>query len=473
MAGSIAAALYYALVVVAVILAVVRNRETAAALAWSLAIVFLPVVGILAFFAFGFTKEPRRLRRKRIQLRRFRERHPGVDAPRPPVEARPRAVGWASLGRVAEELTGFPLREGNRVVLHTSGKAAFDAIFEAVERAERHVHVLMYIFRHDRLGKSLLDLLVKKARAGVRVRLLIDAVGSLGAWYSVRRLRRAGGEGAIFGPLHFLNRWFTLNFRNHRKIIVCDGHAGFFGGLNVGDEYLGDAVLDRDWYDAHFEAYGPVVRDLQYLFVEDWDFATGQTLPLEAPGDVAAKGPSTVQLVPGGPHQEIRAIRQLYLDAISRAEERLAIATPYFVPDASLRDAIRSAALRGVEITMLQQGRPPDYWLTYFASQYFAEEILCENVRLFEYRDGMMHAKMVIADGRWAAVGSANFDNRSLRLNFELVGLFEGAAEVQQIEACFREALSRSREVRLDDDERRTWIWRLGMESARLLSPLL
>ncbi|MCA8957348.1 MAG: hypothetical protein KDC87_14835 [Planctomycetes bacterium] len=340
-----------------------------------------------------------------------------------------------------------------------------------IERAARHhVHIESYIFRDDSLGRRMIGLLCEKARAGVQVRLILDGIGALLGYRLRRELARAGGHAVAFLP-----RLASPNLRNHRKIVVCDGAVGFFGGLNVGSEYLGRGkTRDRDWADMHMRLAGPSVWDLQWIFVEDWDFCTGEFLegtdyfaPSEGVGEAAA------QVIAGGPDERPNPVRQAFLGAFVRARRRILIATPYVVPDQGLRDVLELAARSGIEVIVVTQHPPPDHQLAFLCTLYYVRELEEAGVKVFGYRPGVMHAKAVAVDGEWAMVGTANLDNRSMFLNFEQMTLFDGAVEAAAVTAAIERLLLDS--TRLDAAwlRGRPWLQRVLIQPARLLAPLM
>jgi cardiolipin synthase len=268
--------------------------------------------------------------------------------------------------------------------------------------------------------------------------------------------------------------------RNHRKVLVVDGQVAFVGGLNVGDEYLGKVPRFGFWRDTHFRLEGPAVRDVQGVFLEDWDFASGEyvTDPEGAepgrsyyqPGK--GEGDCPVQVVESGPDREWKAIREIYFAAILSARQRLWIASPYFVPDAGLRDALRLAGYMGVDVRYLGQCYP-DKWVPHLAARYYFSEMLAAGVKVYQYTRGMMHSKVVLVDGKWASVGTANLDNRSLHLNFEVNCLFCSPQVVADLEAAFLGDLSTA--IRLDRPvyAQRPFAGRFLENACRLLSPIL
>lgn len=473
--GSFWALLYLALTIVMVVVVLMRKREPAAALGWSLVIVLLPILGSVLFLTLGVSELPRRLKRKVAHRHAFADRlTPGAatvdQTPPDPLVA----AAWEPGLRLLDSLGEPPTCPGNRVSLLEHGPEAFEQMRDAIQAAKHHIHLEMYIFRYDALGKALLDLLVHKAEQGIEVRLLVDYVGTLQRWRVLRKLRKAGGEGAVFLPLFAIGKRFAPNLRNHRKILVCDGRVGYFGGLNVGEEYLGRKRRDRDWCDAQIELRGPAVADLQALFVEDWDFASGKMLAGSAYFPAHEKrGDAPVRIVSGGPDRRVNPIREAYFYAITHARKRLYIASPYIVADHSIRTAMKSAARSGVDIRLITQSAPPDNYLAELAGSFYFEEMMRAGIRIFRYMPGMMHAKLLLADDDVAAVGSANLDNRSLGLNFELIGIFSGRAEVGAVQARFDEMFDRCQEVTPDTFGERPRLRRVAEGLARLLSPLL
>ncbi len=480
---------YYVLVSLVIVLILARKREPEAALAWILAVIFLPMIGIILFFLAGVRKIPTRLKRKLYHRNEFNKKfseqdiliNPIFDSFHTPDVVRssgPEFIPtqrWSALNIIADKLSDSRKRWGNSIELLADGEKAFDAIFTAIEAAKDHVHIEKFIFRYDQLGKRLVDLLIKKIKQNVEVRVLVDAFGSVFAWTLLARLRQAGGHAAVFMQLLPLFKRFTPNFRNHRKIVICDGSVGFFGGLNIGDEYLGHRKrLLSDWCDVHLKVAGPAVLDLQRIFAEDWDFATGEFLSEERYfRDIPAIGSAPIQIVSSGPDDDLNAIRSIYFSAMTHADQSLLVASPYLVPDLAIREALISAALRGVKVSILTQGLPPDYWLPHLASTFFWEDYLTAGIRIFLYQGGMMHAKFIVADNAWASVGSANIDNRSLALDFELVGLLDRRDEVEVIANWFEDKIKQSIEVDLEKLKKRSIFRRIAERGALLFAPLL
>jgi cardiolipin synthase A/B len=464
------------------------KSDSTSAVAWCLLIFFLPLVGAALFYLLGYQHVDRPLRRKRRHKLHYKA--PGertaADAPEPtrehsPVKVDPAEDLYREMHIVASRSGAYPLTLGNRVEIYHEGRPAFDAMLAAIHAARHHIHLQTFIFQYDEIGRTFLELLTRKAKEGVEVRLLYDAMGSLGLKH--RRLVdlvSAGGMAWPFMPVNPFRRRMQVNLRNHRKILVVDGQIGFVGGLNVGDEYLGKVPRFGFWRDTHMRVAGPGVADLQRVFAEDWDFASGQQLA--APDDRAAdklyfqpqpvEGPFPLQIIDSGPDRDIKGIREIYFTAILKARKRVWIASPYFVPDSGLLDALRLAGRLGLDVRFLGQNHP-DKWLPQFAARYYWSQVLPAGVKVYQYTKGMLHSKVVMVDGIWASVGSANLDNRSLHLNFEVNCLIYSPDAVAELEAAFERDLEDA--ILLDRHiyGRRPFAGRLLENACRLFSPVL
>jgi cardiolipin synthase len=460
------------LAIIAVLLptVIMQRKESGATLAWIMAIVLVPFVGLLAFWIFGTTRlRLRRRKRQRIEARLAPALHKlQAQSPTDP------SVGWLppSLLKLTESLDETGPQPGNEVTVLREGQAAFDTLEAAIDSSRHHVHLVYYIWEPDRTGARLRDALMRAARRGVQIRLLLDDVGSRGArrgFFQV--LVEAGGRVERFLRVNPLSRQLGLNNRNHRKIVVVDGETGFTGSMNVGDVYAG---LGEPWRDLHARIRGPVVNSLQEIFCQDWYQSTGDDLVnADYFPKISGAGHVWAQILASGPADERwRAIYALLFGAITLARRRVWIVTPYFVPDPPFVMALQTAALRGVDVRLLLPGRS-DHPLVLRAGRSFQDELLVAGVRIFELHGTMPHAKTVTIDGIVSTLGSANMDQRSFRLNFEANVFFfdaEVAAELERdfLSLCFQAtaitALSRqgiSRRQRLTEG--------IG----RMLAPLL
>jgi len=440
-----------------------RRREPAVTLAWLLCLLLLPAVGVVLFWVFG-RGQVRRSARARQRL--LAERRQGE----PPPDLTSLDPTSRALARTAWEVGRVPLSFGNRVDVLLNAEATYPAELAAIAGARQTVDAAYYVFRRDETGRAFREALIEAARRGVRVRVLLDALGCAGSGGFFRPLRQASGQVARFLPITPLQGW-RLNLRNHRKILVADGVVGFTGGLNVGDEYLGTRRLGA-WRDTHLRIQGPAVHDLAAVFEDDWTFAVGGRRGPLGPRPDPLPGGGAVQILPSGPDDRAEAIFRVNLAALAAAQVTIELTTPYFVPDRPVVEALITAALRGVKVRLLLPGKN-NQRLTALASRSYWDELLDVGVEIHSYSPGMVHAKTLLIDRRWAAVGSANMDVRSFRLNFEINALLYGAAEAAALGVAFDEDLSLAERVEPSAFRRRSFWWRAAEGGARLLSPIL
>ena len=444
---------------------VLQKREPVATLSWLLGLAALPIIGLLVYQVFG----PQKIKRHR--LRRSRSRMPAEE-----IAAGDGSDEAAELARLGAMATGLPPSTARSVRLLVDGAATYEALLEAIGGAREHVHLEYYICQPDSTGNSLLEALVERARAGVKVRLLLDAVGSAKATkHFFAPLLEAGGEFAWFHPARFGRIWTRtrINMRTHRKIVVVDGRIGFTGGINITDDE-NDSLRDDAFRDLHLRIEGDAVRLLQLVFVEDWMYASksralvakiARNLPERQPGPVAT------QVLPSGPDSPWESIHRVHVSAIHAARRRVWLSTPYFVPSDAALMALTSSALAGLDVRLMVPRRSDSLLVTLAARSYF-DDLLAAGVKVHEYGPRMLHTKALLVDDEFALIGSANFDHRSFRLNFELSVLFHDERIAGELATLFEHDLASAARVR-DDRERPLWSARLPEALARLGAPLL
>lgn len=455
---------------------VLERRSPVATLAWIFILAWIPVIGIVVYFLIG----PRRLKRKRMRYRRGKTRLAAtvglIEKPSETV-----AVGgppphlW-SLIELARRSGQAGLSRARTVDVLNTGDACYAAIEQAIAETRLHVHLEYYILEPDTVGRRLRDLLIAKAREGVQVRLLVDALGSsaLGRRF-LRPLADAGVEFAVFNPLSLARfRPDLFNFRTHRKIVICDGRIGFIGGVNIWDVHSAAVRGASAWRDTHLRIEGSPANDLQIAFFEDWHFATGSA-PSGAvffpEHDCEASGP-WVQILASGPDQDHFAIEKFCFAAIAGANRRVLISTPYFIPNESLLSALTTAALRGVEVRLLVPEHG-DGWLVAAAARSYFDELILAGVGIYEYQPAMLHSKVLVVDDDISLIGTANMDNRSFRLNFEIAAVIYDARTVQVLEEDLSVDLRYSRKVGLRKSQGKPSVQKLVEATARLFSPML
>ncbi|WP_051906300.1 cardiolipin synthase [Methylomarinum vadi] len=451
-----------------------RAGRPIAALSWLLALFALPGLAVGAWWLFGRVH----LRRKKRQRRRASQESTAsllvaqqrLSVPAKPLAPAPGPVSRAVTLPPALNDAVFPPSQGNRVSLLQDTPAVHHAWRGLVEDARHHLHLLFYLWRDDQTGRDLLNRLVAKARSGVEVRVLYDAVGS---WrlprYFFEPLTAAGGKAVAFLPFKLFSSTPTLNFRNHRKLLIADGVRAYTGGVNVGDEYL-------DWQDIGVFIEGAGVNQLQEVFVDDWFFAAKEELAAPDyfcdPGTVVTGGGGALcEIVASGPDQAFNATREMLFLAITQCRKRLWISTPYFVPDGALLLALRTAVYRGVDVRLFVP-RESDVPLVQGASRVFYFELLEAGIKVFEFA-GMLHAKAVLLDDEDVLIGSANLDTRSFRLNFELNTFVTDPVLAGGLAGLFERLRARSRPVAPSELLHAAPLSRLKDAIVHLLAPLL
>lgn len=443
---------------------VLQKREPVATLSWLLGLALLPYLGFLIYHVFG----PQKIRRNRLRRSRSRASMHGAVLQGEEGEA-------AELIRLAQATTGLPLTSAAQVDLLVDGAAKYDALLADIARAEHHVHLEYYIYEPDTIGQMLRDALAERARAGVRVRVLVDFVGSGASRRFFAPLVDAGGELAWFHPMRFGRIWQRpwTNLRTHRKVVVIDGRIGYTGGMNITDAQ--DERRRSDAYrDLHLRVTGRAVRVLQLVFAEDWAYATGRReflAEVERQTPAADRGPIRTQVLTSGPDSTWEAIHRAHVGAIHAARQRVWLTTPYFVPGEAAMMALTSAALAGLDVRLIVPQVSDSRLVTLAARSYFGQ-LLVAGVKVYEYRSRMLHTKALLVDDHLAIIGSANFDHRSFRLNFELSMLFDDPDIAAQLARLIESEFANAPRVHRGR-HRPLLTARLPEALARLCSPLL
>jgi len=441
---------------------VMQRSEPVATLGWIMALAFLPYLGFLIYYVLG----PQRIQRSG---RRRLESHAAVGA-RGKNDVGSEAT---ALDRMAQTMTGFPPTTATRVDLLIDGGATYDALVTAIESAQRHVHLEYYIYAGDRTGTRIRDALIGRAKAGVKVRVLLDGVGSSLARKFVQPLHDAGIELAFFHPVRW---WMTpfvrpkFNLRSHRKIVICDGRIGFTGGINVTDDE-NESLNPQAFHDLHLRIEGDAVRWLQVAWLEDWHYATGKRIDDASVFSPPAPGPIAAQVIPAGPDNDWEPIHRMQVEAIHGADRRVWLATPYFVPSRAALFALEGAAMRGLDVRVLVPKKSDSHLVTAAARSYF-DKLLKAGVRIYEYGPRMLHSKALLVDDDLAIIGTSNFDTRSFSLNFEIVMRFCDAGIAGKLAASLSADMAAAAEV-TKDSPKPSFGGRLAEAAARLFAPVL
>ena len=373
---------------------------------------------------------------------------------------------------VLSDIYQLPVMKGNRCTLLVNGEATFDSIMDGIANARRYILVQFFIVHADEIGNRLKSALIERVRAGVTVYFLYDKIGSVRLPRSyIHELKSEGVRVGVFRVGRgWLNR-FRINFRNHRKIVVVDGEKSWVGGHNVGDEYLGKGRRFPLWRDTHVKMAGPVTMAVQLSFVEDWYWARGQ-LPDVSWAPPPTFGQEPVLCIPTGPGDMVESCSLMMVQAINASKRRCWMLSPYFVPDVAVIKALQLAAMRGVDVRILIPANP-DKRVVWWAAHSYLSEVAVAGVRMYTYREGFMHQKVFLVDDNMAGIGTANLDNRSLRINFEITMAFTDPGFIGRVEKMCLDDFAVSDPLTTDDVYRRPLPFRLAIRTARLFSPIL
>ncbi len=467
--GLAALLLFYVIGILHVSHALMHVRTSQGTIAWVISLMTVPFVAIPLYWLLGRTRFSKKIGGRRENDSRLnliavamheRLRRYEVDIP-----------DDDGFERAAQMLGGLPFTRGNDLELLIDGEQTFDRIFQAIQDAKIYLCVNFFIVKNDRLGTRFQQALIERARAGVKVYFLFDEIGShkLPRRY-LKAMKEAGIECHSFGINRFWWSRFQLNFRNHRKIVVSDGKTAFIGGLNVGDEYMGRDQRFGEWRDTHLKLRGPAVQAVQLVFLEDWFWACDEVPELhwetepELSDQVAA-------VIPTGPADPADSWQLIVAEAANSSRKKLWIASPYFVPDEGVLTALQTAAIRGVDVRILIPERA-DQLLVWLSAFSYYEQSIPFGVKIFCYQKGFLHQKVMLIDDRLAAVGTANLDNRSFRLNFEITGFTTDKGFAAQVEKMLIADFKYAREAKVEDFTGKPFLFRAASRFARLLAPI-
>lgn len=450
--------------------AVMYVRTAQGAIAWAVSLVTFPYVAIPLYWVLGRNKFQGDVKLRRSGNREVNEVTREIRAAIA-AHAVPPPEGLERWYRPLVSLSGLPLTGGNHTRLLINGDQTFRSMLEAIESARDYLLVQFFIVHNDRVGRVFQSAMIRKAQAGVAVYFLYDEIGSrkLSKRY-LKALRDAGVSITAFDTTRGRGNRLQLNFRNHRKLLVVDGKEAFVGGLNLGDEYLHPTPRYGAWRDTHMAIRGPAVQSLELAFAQDWYWAT-HTLPTLRWEVAEEEGKTRLLVLSSGPADDLETCELFFVNAIDMANERLWISSPYFVPDEAVVRSLQLAALRGVDVRILLPGRS-DHFLVYLSAHSYYHEMQSAGVRLFRYRPGFMHQKVVLVDDHLAAVGTANLDNRSFRLNFETTIVAADNDFAARVAEMLKADFAESREVHTEEYSARPLWFRAAVRVARLMAPM-
>lgn len=453
--------------------ALIMKRDPRSSLGWIVICLTIPLLGPIFYWSMGVNRISRRARNWLESGRRLSssEMVPSILEQNAAMELPPGSEYLGELRRLADRVVSAPLVNGNRITPLENGEGAYPPMLEAIASARRSIHLSTYIFDADDAGRRFMGALADAAARRVDVRVMIDGLGEKYSYPRARTLMEGTGiRVARFLPLR---QGLYMNLRNHRKILIVDGERAFTGGMNIGDRHMVERGVPTVVKDLHFAVEGPVVGELQQVFLEDWHFVTGELLddPQLFP-PLGPRGNAIARAIGDGPDKEFRKLFLILMGALSCARRRVLIMTPYFIPDRALLAAMVTTALRGVEVTLIlpeKNNLPFVHW----ASRAYLWELLQQGIRVFYQPPPFVHTKLLVVDGLWSLIGSANIDPRSLRLNFELNLEVYDREFSGMLVRHVSHALARSREVTLAEMDGRPLPEKLRDALAKLFSPYL
>ncbi len=473
-------AAYFALIIAMIVSVLSENRNPVRSIAWVTALLLFPVGGAVLYYFFG-----RSLRNVRMISRRNRRKLLNSDAQKPMGKLH----GGVSADdrrcmRLLYSVADSQVYADNTIRIFSDGQSHFDALFEDLSKARHFINIQFYIIANDDLGRRLRDILIERAAAGVKIRVIYDYIGSFDARRRdfFMRMKGAGIEVHSFFRVRFPEKLNRLNWRNHRKVVVIDGVTGYIGGMNVAERYIDGGRRFKGWRDTAVRITGSAVAGLQYNFAVDWKFMGHELLVDELPvhsaeADDCVKTDDsvdgvTVQLVTSGPMDRWGNASMLFMRAISQAEKRIFIQTPYFLPSDGLLTALQCASLSGVDVRIMIPLKSDTSLLTH-ASFSYVEECLLAGIKILLYDGGMLHAKTLVVDDDFSTIGSVNFDFRSFEHNFEENVVMYSREINQRLAECFINDSAVCRRPKIGEWARRPRSMKIKQALARLLSPIL
>lgn len=452
---------------------ILENREPERSQGWLLVLFAFPIIGFIIYLFFGHNWHRKTLK-ERQEISRLTPIRRG-QAKRRLDELNIHENTEHRLRALASSVSGILPTSGNHVRILTNAQEKYPALIKALKSAKKSIDMEYFCFRHDEIGKEIIEILKERARSGIRVRFLADGYGSIGLGIKAfRGMRAAGIKAHFFAPLATFLYFFKANYRDHRKVVIIDDETVITGGINIGMDYLG--LTGRgSWRDTAIELKGPCVSDFIREFDLSWRRTTFQKpkpLDFVHPSPKPLKDGCVVNVIPSGPDADWFAIQRLYLEMINSASSSILIQTPYFIPDASIHEALINAALRGVDVVIMTP-KHTDLLLCKWVSITYFGELLRAGAHIFDYTTGFLHQKVTVVDKRIASVGTCNIDIRSLKTDFEINALFSDSSAVKKLLDDADQDLLQSVEYTFEDYLRRPFIHRVRESFARLVAPLL
>jgi cardiolipin synthase len=475
----------YFIILVATGLRIIYDTEdTGKALAFLLVITFVPIIGILIYLLFGINHRKRKIFENKCINNKsfFKKLNPDSENKAAKIiEDQPiEFVHGKKMMELLINEIGSPVSDDNQVKILINGESKFPELIIDLENARDHIHIEYYIFEDDNIGRTIEEILIKKALEGVEVRVIYDDFGSRSIRKKmIPRLKEAGVTTNPFYEIKYMLFANRINYRNHRKITVIDGHTAYVGGINIGDEYINRKSNKKKkfWRDSHLKLSGSSVKYLQYLFITDWNFCSDEddiepNKKYFPPIENRFNGNKIVQISASGPDSDAPTIHHSMLQAVNGAKRELFITTPYFIPGESLMDALCIAAQSNVNVKLLIP-KTSDSKIVDNASAFYFNRLLRSGVEIYQYTKGFIHSKSMIIDNTISILGTANMDIRSFDLNFEVNAILYDGELTKQMKDQFYEDLKNADQINKNEWEKRSIFTQLLESIARLFSPIL
>ncbi|MBQ0767701.1 MAG: cardiolipin synthase [Bizionia sp.] len=472
----------YSILVFVVCIRVIYNTNSASkTAAYLFLVVTVPVFGMFFYFSFGDNYRKKKLYLKKLDFdsKSYGELKEGITQKAEAIlQAHKSAIGYFyPLANYRRE-THF-VSDNNSIELLINGEHKFPEVIKSLEAAKDHIHIEYYIFVDDNIGNTIGDILIRKAQEGVKVRFIYDDFGSNSIRKTfITKLKLAGVEAVPFYKINFIQLANRINYRNHRKIIVVDGTVGFVGGINVSDKYINSNTSDLFWRDTHLKITGKAVLTLQYLFLTDWNFCAKQNLafsfqffPLNATNKMRY-GTQLTQIIASGPSSDYPNIMYTLIQAMALAKEEILLTTPYFIPEKSYLDTIKIAALSGIKVKILVPSVSDSFIINATCNSYY-QELLEVGVEIYKYTKGFVHAKTMVCDSYVSVIGTANLDNRSFDLNFEVNAIVYDKKIANELKLNFCKDLETSEKIKITEWKKRPIYVKLYERILSLFSSLM
>ena len=453
----------------------IERKDPTTTWAWLLILLVLPGLGFIIYIMLGQNLSRQKIFKEKIRVdehkrKNINEKYEGD------IQIHDGGERFSDLRNMNFNHSGAKYTINNNIKVYVNGEDKFKQLIEDIKNAKRYVHIEYYIFKNDILGKEIIRELTKKAESGLEVRLLVDSMGSRKLTKkAIKKYLEAGGKFSLFFPGIVPHINTRINYRNHRKIVVIDGEYGYVGGFNVGAEYISRDPEVGFWRDTHVRIEGEAVDDLNERFLLDWCYAADEEIEdysKYSSNDNEDVGDVGIQIVTSGPDHKEQYIRNAYIKLINNAKENVYLETPYLVPDSPILESLKISALSGVDVRIIIPGKPDHFFMQWAASSYIGE-LLEAGIKIYNYQNGFIHAKTIVADSTVMSIGTANMDIRSFKLNFEVNAFIFDDRIAKEGEAQFIRDMKASKEMTKEIYNNRSIIIRIKESIIRLLSPIL